>query len=600
MLTTTNDVHLQFAGFFRNETLRPYAWLVSKKLSEGHICLKLDDLETDMEILPEYFRSAFRAPAALAEEPMVGHNPGDRKPFILYNNNLYLHKYFNYETRILNRIQKFRESEDLVLEERSLMLGRETEFLSTLFPPPVAGSLSAAMTDWQMVAAISAVLNNFTIITGGPGTGKTTTVARILALLYKTDPDLKVALAAPTGKAAARMAESLRSASFTAAPEIAAGFQKLEPLTIHRLLKYVPDSAYFKHHQDNPLRYDVIIVDESSMIDAALFAKLLDATGDNTRLILLGDKDQLASVEAGSLFGDLCQSQTSLNVFSRERAQLINSLISEPFRQLQEEHVGTLSQNPLFQHIIELKFSRRFSGEEGIGKFSKAVISNDRITIQSFIAKPDAQVTVDPEYSQIRFEEFIREYEDYIREQDILSALRKINTIRVLCATREGNYGVFQLNRRIEKYLEQKRLIRLNAEFYENRPVMVTSNNYTVGLYNGDTGIVRSDEKGTVKVWFEDGDGKLKSVLPGYISQAETVFAMTIHKSQGSEFKKVLVMLPPEQDVEILTRELLYTGVTRARTFVLVQGQENVILKAAERHVKRASGLGLRLNLQNG
>lgn len=600
MLTTTNDVHLQFAGFFRNETLRPYAWLVSKKLSEGHICLKLDDLETDMEILPEYFRSAFRAPAALAEEPMVGHNPGDRKPFILYNNNLYLHKYFNYETRILNRIQKFRESEDLVLEERSLMLGRETEFLSTLFPPPVAGSLSAAMTDWQMVAAISAVLNNFTIITGGPGTGKTTTVARILALLYKTDPDLKVALAAPTGKAAARMAESLRSASFTAAPEIAAGFQKLEPLTIHRLLKYVPDSAYFKHHQDNPLRYDVIIVDESSMIDAALFAKLLDATGDNTRLILLGDKDQLASVEAGSLFGDLCQSQTSLNVFSRERAQLINSLISEPFRQLQEEHVGTLSQNPLFQHIIELKFSRRFSGEEGIGKFSKAVISNDRITIQSFIAKPDAQVTVDPEYSQIRFEEFIREYEDYIREQDILSALRKMNTIRVLCATREGNYGVFQLNRRIEKYLEQKRLIRLNAEFYENRPVMVTSNNYTVGLYNGDTGIVRSDEKGTVKVWFEDGDGKLKSVLPGYISQAETVFAMTIHKSQGSEFKKVLVMLPPEQDVEILTRELLYTGVTRARTFVLVQGQENVILKAAERHVKRASGLGLRLNLPNG
>ncbi|PWG78533.1 exodeoxyribonuclease V subunit alpha [Pararcticibacter amylolyticus] len=599
-MTTTNDVHLQFAGFFRNETLRPYAWLVSKKLSEGHICLKLDDLETDMEILPEYFSNAFRAPAALAEEPMVGHNPGDRKPFILYNNNLYLHKYFNYETRILNRIQKFRESEDLVLEERSLMLGRETEFLSTLFPPPVAGSLSAAMTDWQMVAAISAVLNNFTIITGGPGTGKTTTVARILALLYKTDPDLKVALAAPTGKAAARMAESLRSASFTAAPEIAAGFQKLEPLTIHRLLKYVPDSAYFKHHQDNPLRYDVIIVDESSMIDAALFAKLLDATGDNTRLILLGDKDQLASVEAGSLFGDLCQSQTSMNVFSRERAQLINSLISEPFRQLQEEHVGTLSQNPLFQHIIELKFSRRFSGEEGIGKFSKAVISNDRITIQSFIAKPDAQVTVDPEYSQIRFEEFIREYEDYIREQDILSALRKMNTIRVLCATREGNYGVFQLNRRIEKYLEQKRLIRLNAEFYENRPVMVTSNNYTVGLYNGDTGIVRSDEKGTVKVWFEDGDGKLKSVLPGYISQAETVFAMTIHKSQGSEFKKVLVMLPPEQDVEILTRELLYTGVTRARTFVLVQGQENVILKAAERHVKRASGLGLRLNLPNG
>ncbi len=600
MLTTTNDVHLQFAGFFRSETLRPYAWLVSKKLSEGHICLKLDDLETDREVLPEYFKSAFRAPAALSEESLVGHNPEDRKPFILYNNNLYLHKYFSYETQILNRIQKFRESEDLILEERSLMLGREAEFLSALFPPPAAGSHSAAMADWQMVAAISAVLNNFTIITGGPGTGKTTTVARILALLYKTDPDLKVALAAPTGKAAARMAESLRAASFAAAPEIAAGFQKLEPLTIHRLLKYVPDSAYFKHNHDNPLRYDVVIVDESSMIDAALFAKLLDATGDNTRLILLGDKDQLASVEAGSLFGDLCQSQNSLNVFSKERAQFINSLISEPFRQLQEEHADKPSRNLLFQHIIELKFSRRFSGEEGIGKFSKAVISNDRSTIRNFIAKPDAQVTLDPEYSQIRFEEFVREYEDYIQERNILSALRKMNNIRVLCATREGNYGVFQLNRRIEKYLEQKRLIRLNAEFYENRPVMVTSNNYAVGLYNGDTGIVRSDEKGTVKVWFEDGEGKLKSVLPGYISQAETAFAMTIHKSQGSEFKKVLVMLPPEQDVEILTRELLYTGVTRARTFVLVQGQENVILKAAERHVKRASGLGLRLNLPNG
>lgn len=594
-MQTINDVHHQFSTFFKSKSLQPYAFLVSKKLSEGHICLHLNEIGGEIENLPELYKTVIGPVDSLLDEDMISSELGQKQPFILHNDRLYLQRYFNYETMILNRIMEFIHSEKNSELERVKALKMHRVLINKLFEP---GKDNIPITDWQLTAAISAVLNNFTIITGGPGTGKTTTVAKILAILFAVDGDLRVALAAPTGKAAARMAESLKSASINTGDTFNEKFQSLEPSTIHRLLGFISDSSYFKYTKTNPLNYDVVIIDESSMIDVALFAKLLDAIGPQTRLILLGDKDQLASVEAGSLFGDLCQAQPELNLFTAGRAEFINSFIAENGRQIGDVMMKDDLSHPLFQHIVELKYSHRFASGEGIGRFSKAIIVNDDEIIKMFLV-PDAdkQVVVDLDYAPKVFNDFILGYRNYVIEPDIKTAISKLNNLRILCAIREGEQGLYAMNRKVEKYLSDHHMITLSSEFYNHRPIIITSNNYALGLYNGDVGIIRPDDKGVLKAWFEDPEGNIKSVIPGLISNAETVFAMTIHKSQGSEFDKVLVVLPSGGNVSILTRELLYTGVTRAKTTVYLQGTGEVILQAASEQVKRASGISARFVL---
>ena len=361
-MQTFNDVHLQFASFFKSQNLQPYLYLLSKKLSQGHICLNLDELSSEKEAISSYFEIENLDIEQLKKEKMVSLKGDEKQPFILHQNRLYLQRYFNYESRILSRIFKFKNNTDEL--KKLNQLKENKDFIKPLFPS------TPNMINWQLVAGVNSFINNFTIITGGPGTGKTTTVAKILAIMFTINPDLKVALAAPTGKAATRMAESLKQANLKVDENIKSKFQHLQPATIHRLLGYIPDSPYFKHHQENPLLVDVLIVDESSMIDVALFSKLLDAVGEHTKLILLGDKDQLASVEAGSLFGDLCLAQNQLNIFDDERTQLINSLINDETAQITSNLNVTENPHPLFQHIVELKHSYRFKGEEEIGIFS--------------------------------------------------------------------------------------------------------------------------------------------------------------------------------------------------------------------------------------
>jgi len=591
-MQTLKDVHHQFAVYFQNQFLQPYIYLVSKKLSEGHICLKLETLQKEKAELYENWQEYLDDTERLGKEDIVTTDPDGYQPFVLYNRRLYLHRYFQYESRILQRTLAFISHEEGFRAERIQALEQQQEFVRDLFREP---GLSEGRPNWQLAAAVSAVLQNFTIITGGPGTGKTTTVAKVLALLHSLNKSLRVALAAPTGKAAARMAESLKNAKLRGSRDLGAFFQVLEPSTIHRLLGFIPDSPFFKHNRDNLLNFDVIIVDESSMIDVALFAKLLDAVGPDTRLILLGDKDQLSSVEAGSLFGDLCLAQDQLNVFEPERVELINSFADELARIPLSG--SEQMRHPLAQHVIELKFSRRFKDDEGIGKFSKAIIKNDVSVVRDFVHQErDEHVAVDTQYSDVLFSEFIRAYERYIQEQDISLALKYLNDLRVLCAMREGPHGLYAINMKIEKYLEGLELIKVDREFYHHRPIIVTSNNYNLGLFNGDIGLIRPDDKGVLYAWFENKDGEVRAYSPGFITNCETVFAMTIHKSQGSEFTKVLVVLPDDSNSSLLTRELLYTGITRARDFVLLQGSEDVIVRACDRFVERASGIVERLS----
>ncbi|MBV7530652.1 exodeoxyribonuclease V subunit alpha [Chitinophaga sp. sic0106] len=596
-LITINDVHQQFADYFEHPDLKPFLYLLSKKLSEGHICLDLNDLQTDQEQLPEYYSFRDKGPAVLANQPLIGTADTLNKPFILHRDKLYMQRYYLYETALLQYIRNLIAAEQGLQEERGAALLQHSQLVKQLFPPATDLTPADDPVDWQLAAAITGILNNFTIITGGPGTGKTTTVAKILAILYAIDPEQKVALAAPTGKAAARMAESLRNAAIPKDPLLAAKFRELAPSTIHRLLKPVKGTPYFRHNSENPLNYDVIIVDECSMIDLALFTKLLAAIRPHTRIILLGDKDQLASVEAGSLFGDLCQAQETLNQFSATRAALINQFAAAP---QQITTITTGSAHPLFEHVVELRRSRRFSGHTGIGRFSKALIRNNTAVIQEMMAPgADEQVIIDTAYSEQLFENFIAGYASYLQEKDTLTALRKMNELRVLVAIRDGSQGLPAINRRIEKYLSDKKYINLTTAFYENRPLMLTRNYYEHGLFNGDTGIIRPDENGVLMAWFEDSDGQLISVFPGYLTLAETAFAMTIHKSQGSEFGKVLVVLP-STEVPLLTRELVYTAVSRARNKVYVQGSAATILTAAQKFVNRGSGVNTRIATEIG
>lgn len=593
-MLTVNDVHQQFAEYFNIPNLKPYAYLLSRKLSEGHICLDLNKVNEQSEEIPEWCRNLPRGDKPLRSIPLVARNGDDQQPFVLHRNYLYIQRYFRYETSFVNSILNFLNSEKKVTKKRLAELNAYGAFIKKILtsdsPVSSKGNSSDDQTNWQVAAAISGILNNFTIITGGPGTGKTTTVAKILSILFTIHPDLKVALAAPTGKAAARMAESLRNTKIPLSKKIAEKFQALSPSTIHRLLKWQRSSPYFAYNRNNQLHYDVVIVDEGSMIDIALFAKLLEAIGADTRLILLGDKDQLASVEAGSLFGDLCGSLPRLNFFTKQRIAFINSFITDPKRYITSSQISKGDAHPLFEHLVELRHSHRFTANYGIGQFSKAVISGNIETLQ----QPNEQVMIDTDYSPELFEKFIAGYSAFIKEKNIRTALRHMNILRVLCAVREGEHGLYAVNNAIERFLHDRKLIVVNSQFYTNRPIILTRNYYEHNLFNGDVGIIRPDRKGVLMAWFEDSAGELKAILPGYLSEAETVFAMTVHKSQGSEYDEVLVVLPTQPNIPILTRELLYTAVTRAKKRVYIQGTMEVILTAASRQVERVSGIAAR------
>lgn len=590
----TISPHYAFATYFDQGKLFPFLYLLSQKMSDGNICLDLDQI--DVLAHPEV-GTAVLDYSILDQHELVG-DATATTPFIKHLNKLYLHRYFHYEGLFLQNIQSLIANEYTENRFQELMVIKDFLY-GDLFP-------KETNINWQLIACISAYVHQFSIITGGPGTGKTTTVSKLMVMLLQNNPNAIIKLAAPTGKAAARMKESqakihsnFEADNIKVAPTLLDKISQLEASTIHSLLGYIPNSIHFKHNENNLLNADIIIVDECSMIDIALFKKLLCAIDTSrTRLILLGDKNQLASVEAGSLFGDICTAMETVNVFGNSFAKHIQQITNWTLPTANEQEAAHV----LSEHIVELQKSYRFQDDAGIGKLSKAILHSDTATIETYFKNEDAQIQIhsfDDSYLETFAALLLDEAEGYFYEKDIIAALRKINHSKILCATKHGRYGVAEANIKVEQYLKRYATTKDLDIFYENKMIMVTQNQADLGIYNGDIGIVRSivDDNGNAQkyVCFWKNDKEYVKILPGNIAAWETAYAMTIHKSQGSEFHQLLVILPNNEHVKILTRELVYTAITRAKEKAILLSEPQILLQAAIQSVERVSGVKERL-----
>ena len=560
---------------------------------------------------------------------------------------LYLRRYWGYECAVAQQVLERTASAMTPLDAHADTL---RPWLERLFaseeevPVPAMAELPGAATDWQKLACAMALRGRLSVITGGPGTGKTYTAARLLALLFAVDAQperLRVALAAPTGKAAARLKQAIDAAleglhqRLGGALDLPALTQRMGAArTLHALLGARPDTRQFRHHAGNPLDVDVLIVDEASMVHLEMMAALLAALPPTARLVLLGDKDQLASVEAGAVLGDLCR-DAEAGRYSAQTAQYALAATGQALPAAFLEQ-GSGDAPALAQHTVMLRTSRRFGGP--IGRLAQAVNAGDASTARQLLAHgasgalhsqesaspaavlqlavqgrasaPKGSADVPPacfgSYLQLLAQR--PPGADALQHSEwALHVLAEFERFRLLCAVRDGEWGAAGLNRAVQAALERAGLLHARGEWYAGRPVMVTRNDPALGVFNGDVGLalpaplaaaassvpVSSGSSGAppgLRVYFADGT-QLRSVGVGRLAHVETAFAMTVHKSQGSEFEHTVLVLPPQAGA-VLTRELLYTGITRARqAFTLVAAQPGLLAAAVQQRTQRASGL---------
>ncbi|MGI6657029.1 MAG: exodeoxyribonuclease V subunit alpha [Desulfobulbus sp.] len=555
--------------------LEQAAVLVSQAAGQGHTCLPL-------ELLAEQLHAAAPMPAArasvaslatsLAASHLVG-GPDSARPLILDQDRLYLLRLHRAETAIAADLRLRAAAMDRVDPKLVRPL------LDQLFPPD-----KTKREDWQRAAAALALHKRFVLLSGGPGTGKTYTAARILSLFARLRPkQRRIALAAPTGKAALRLQESLARAQTHPEPDDLALPE--QAYTLHRLLGYSPASSRFRHNAEHQLALDLLIVDEASMIDVPLMAALLAALAPDCRLLLLGDRDQLASVEAGNLFADLC-GRAAVG-WSPELTTALQPLLDFPLP-------PPVKAGPLADSLVVLRDSRRFAADSGIGALARAINTGSPETIDEALAlqAPDLSIrTVEPgDYQQCLaplLEDFFQPLKQAGSAREVLDQLERR---RVLCALREGPSGVEGINRQAMALL-----YGVSGERpCPGMPLMVVRNDYAQGLFNGDTGVFWPDAKGQLVAWFPGEHSDLIPVHPARLPPWQTACAITVHKAQGSEFDKVLLVLPPKES-QVLGRELLYTGITRARRHLTVFAPEALLRQAAARRQVRYTGLEQRL-----
>lgn len=562
------------------------AALLSHDAGEGHVCLPLSRLMLTEEAHPLLvawisetatpidWKKRLLASAAVS----CGDSPA---PLILCGDRLYLNRMWCNERTVARFFNEVNQAIDV--DEAQL-----SRILDALFP-------TTDEVNWQKVAAAVALTRRISVISGGPGTGKTTTVAKLLAaLIQMADGErCRIRLAAPTGKAAARLTESL-GAALRQLPLTDAQKKRIpeDASTLHRLLGAQPGSQRLRHHAGNPLHLDVLVVDEASMIDLPMMSRLIDALPPHGRVIFLGDRDQLASVEAGAVLGDIC---AYVNAgFTAERARQLSRLTGCAI----PAGAGTQAAS-LRDSLCLLQKSYRFGSDSGIGKLAAAINCGDRSAIQavfqqgfSDIEKRTLQSSDD--YAGM-LDEALAGYGRYLRllhEKATPEAiLQAFNEYQLLCALREGPFGVGGLNDRIEQAMVQQRKIHRHphSRWYEGRPVMIARNDSALGLFNGDIGIALDRGQG-LRVWFAMPDGAIKSVQPSRLPEHDTTWAMTVHKSQGSEFDHAALILPSQRS-PVVTRELVYTAVTRARRRLSLYADERILAGAIVTRTERRSGL---------
>ncbi|WP_338502203.1 exodeoxyribonuclease V subunit alpha [Erwinia aphidicola] len=593
-------LEVQFARMVATEqqpALMLAAALVSRDAGEGHVCLPLDQLQPEAFFAgrhPELALALWQAAGApddwstlLLAQPAVSDGSA-ATPLVLHQQRLYLHRMWQSEGEVAQFIQ--RQPIPQVREEALIHLTLNRYF-------------GQQPDDWQKIAAAVALTRQVAVISGGPGTGKTTTVAKLLASLIELSPGTpRIELAAPTGKAAARLTESLgktlQSLQLDAA--VLKSFPQ-EATTLHRLLGALPGSQRMRYHAANPLHLDVLVVDEASMVDLPMLASLIAALPPQARVIFLGDRDQLASVEAGAVLGDICRCAES--GYSVQRAAELSRLTGCEVAGRDDADAPQVR-----DALCLLRKSYRFTESSGIGQLALAVNAGEVKRVEQVFAQGFSDIkrhalSSSEDYQQL-LNECVAGYRDYLMRlksgaspAEVLSAFSRF---QLLCALREGPFGVAGLNERIEQVLRGAGLIRRNValygKWYAGRPVMIARNDRALGLFNGDIGIAMLDDEQQLKVFFPLPDGTIKAVQPSRLPPHDTAFAMTVHKSQGSEFEHTLMVLP-NQVMPVLTRELVYTAITRAKQQLTLYADKAVFSSAVKMRTRRRSGLVERLTI---
>ncbi|MCC7633366.1 exodeoxyribonuclease V subunit alpha [Stenotrophomonas rhizophila] len=512
-------------------------------------------------------------------------------PLVLENGLLYLRRYREYERRLAEGLQRIASHRLDAADPATL-----AALFGQLFPQ------ARDSIDHQARAAAVALRHPLVLVTGGPGTGKTTTIARLLVLLaaqaVQVDQPLpRVALAAPTGRAAERMAESLRLAVqrlrlLGIAPALCDAMPGTGT-TLHRLLGVIPDSPRFRHHGDNPLPFEVVVVDEASMIDLPLMAKLVEAIASGTRLVLLGDPDQLPSVEAGDVLSAILHASGDGLGTQADDAQALRPLLAPAALQPLAAPIRFAGRR------VQLQRGYRQTDALDLAALAQAVRQGDSATTLALLRGGTlAGVHFHEDHRdplQHHQQHLLAHWRALGAAADPGQALADAGRIRLLTALREGPQGARGLNARIEALLAGVPRPGLAPGYFHGRLLLITENSYRHRLFNGDIGICLADRNGAVTAWFPgETPDQPRGFHPGALPAHESAFAMTVHKAQGSEFDEVWLQLP-RQDNGVLSRELVYTGITRARQSLHVLGGEEVIIAALKRHASRVSGLAMRL-----
>lgn len=658
------------------------ALLTSLQVGRGHVCLDLaqmfemgGDLSRTSEasvvdgnakpeqIFTEFWSNHFSHKASvdtlrqLLVESKAVSDGSKTTPLVLVDGRLYLHRFWRFEQQIADGIRQ-RLSQPSTLERADSNEAQIlAQALNVLFE-------TQSEPDFQKIACALAARSHFSIITGGPGTGKTTTVVKLLAALQsvasksselhespKSGRKLRIRLAAPTGKAAARLNESISNAvnalRFDLLPgNLVAGDIPTKVTTLHRLLGSRPNTRKFKHDQSNPLLLDILVIDEASMVDIDMLSSVFLALPDSAHLILLGDKDQLASVDAGAVLGALC-SRASQAHYSDDTASWLKDITGYDV----PAHLKDPQGNRLDQSIGMLRKSYRFDAQSGIRKLADAVNQNDQIdalldqcrnrvfddvswlgghasnqtldAVQNILqhhcidGSPEAykqggmgrmvnNTIIDPPVGYRHYLSLLKNHtldvNSPMEDWDNLarSVLKAFNDFQILCVLRHGPLGVEGLNILVAEELKKQKLIDKTEGWYVGRPILITSNDYNLSLMNGDIGITimvpwdeteEGEPRNTLRVVFPTGDGQgIRWISPARLGQMETVYAMTVHKSQGSEFTHCALVLPDRMS-PVLTRELIYTGITRAKTwFSLIAPDKSIVTTAVSRRVERSGG----------